>query len=281
MVLYKSNMKEINVVVGPRLGDLLHSLAFPKYVFDKMNLVSNIYIAEINDTFSSNLQQTFEELKPILECQSFCKSFQILDESKYPDWKKTFINTQNFRKSPWLYKTTWSQLILNSCLQSQPQVPNDFKIIDLPKDDKYKNALIINRRDGSHDKSALTQKIYKDIISMFDEVYFIYFEKSHYEDFFYKDLVSPLHVEDLYNTMIAINSCKLFLGNQTGCFAMSTILNTDRVGELFHKTLFRDDMHYLNDGNLFQNVELFNMENILTNKNIYLKDKEYYSQIYV
>ena len=73
-------MKEINVVVGPRLGDLLHSLAFPKYVFDKMNLVSNIHIAEINDTFSSNLQQTFEELKPILECQSFCKSFQILDD---------------------------------------------------------------------------------------------------------------------------------------------------------------------------------------------------------
>ena len=45
MVLYKSNMKEINVVVGPRLGDLLHSLAFPKYVFDKMNLVSNIHLA--------------------------------------------------------------------------------------------------------------------------------------------------------------------------------------------------------------------------------------------
>jgi len=58
-------MKEINVVVGPRLGDLLHSLVLPKYAYEKMNLISNIYIAEINDVFSTNLHQTFEELKPI------------------------------------------------------------------------------------------------------------------------------------------------------------------------------------------------------------------------
>ena len=62
---------------------------------------------------------------------------------------------------------------------------------------------------------------------------------------------------------------------------MATTINVDRVGELFHKTLFRDDMHYLNDGNLYKNVELFNMENTLTNKNIYLRQMEYYSQINV
>jgi hypothetical protein len=279
MVLYKSHMKEINILVGPRLGDLLHSLALPKYIYDKMGIISNIYMTEINDNFSTSLENTFEDLRPVIESQTFCKSFQILDEIKFPNWKKTFINTQNFRKSPWLYKTTWSQLILNSCLQSQPKVPKDFKIIELPKDDKYKNALIINRRDGSHEKSSLTKKVYKDVISQFEEVYFLYFDKNHYEEFFYKDLVKPLHMENLYKTMVAINSCKLFLGNQTGSYAMATIMNVDRIGELFHKTLFRDDLHYLNDGNLFQNVELFNMENILTNKNIYLKDMEYYFEI--
>ena len=274
-------MKEINVVVGPRLGDLLHSLALPKYVYDKMNIISNIHIAEINDTFSTSLNQTFEELKPILANQKFCKSFQILDEQKYPDWKKTFINTQNFRKSQWLYKTTWSQLILNSCLQSQPIVPNDFKIIDLPKYEKYQNALIINRRDGSHDRSEFTKKIYKDLISNFKEKYFICHNIAQYQEFFYKDLVEPLVIEDLYETMITINSGKLFVGNQTATLAMATILNVDRVGELFHKTLFRDDLHYHNDGNLFKNVELFNMDNVLTNKNIYLRSMEYYSQIFV
>ena len=274
-------MKEINVVVGPRLGDLLHSLALPKYAYGKMNIISNIYIAEINDVFSTNLQQTFEELRPIVESQKFCNSFQILDEEKYPDWQKTFINTQNFRKSPWLYKTTWSQLILNSCLQSQPQVPNDFKILDLPKDIKYTKSLIINRRDGNHERSDFTKKVYKDLISQFDEKYFICHNIEQYEDFFYKDLVQPLVIEDLYETMIAINSCKLFLGNQTATLAMATTINVDRVSELFHKTLFRDDMHYLNDGNLHKNVELFNMENTLTNKNIYLRQMEYYSQINV
>lgn len=274
-------MKEINVVVGPRLGDLLHSLVLPKYAFEKMNLISNIYIAEINDVFSTNLQQTYDALKPVIEHQKFCKSFQILDQEKFPDWKKTFINTQNFRKSPWLYKTTWSQLILNSCLQSQPQIPNDYTVLEMPKNDKYKDALIINRRDGSHERSEFTKKVYKDIISKFDEKYFIFFDEKHYDEFFYKDLVEPLYVPDLYETMTTINGSRLFLGNQTATLAMASVLNIHRVGELFHKTLFNDFMHYLNDGNLHKNVEMFNMEHILTNKNIYLKPREYYSSINV
>ena len=140
-------MKEINVVVGPRLGDLLHSLALPKYIFEKMNLISNIFIAEINDVFSTSLQQTYEELKPIVESQKFCNSFQILDQEKFPNWQKTFINTQNFRKSPWLYKTTWSQLILNSCLQSQPQVPNEYTVLELPKIEKYLDLKLLHFQD--------------------------------------------------------------------------------------------------------------------------------------
>jgi hypothetical protein len=274
-------MKEINIVVGPRLGDLLHSLALPKYIYEKMNLISNIHIAEINDTFSTSLQQTYEEMKSVLECQKFCKSFQILDTTKYPDWQKTFINTQNFRKSQWLYKTTWSQLMLNSCLQSQPKLPNDFTILELPKDSKYSNSLIINRRDGSHERSDFTKKVYKDIISQFDEKYFICYNLEQYEEFFYKDLVQPLIIKDLFETMVAINSCKLFLGNQTATLAMASVLNADRIGELFHKTLFRDENHYLNDGSLHKNVELFNMEYTITNKNIYLKQMEYYSSINV
>lgn len=274
-------MKEINVVIGPRLGDLLHSLVLPRYIFENMNMVSNIHIAEINDVFATSLQQTYEEVKPIIENQKFCKSFQILDTAKYPDWQKTFINTQNFRKSPWLYKTTWSQLILNSCLKSQPQIPNDYKVLDLPSSSKYSNALMINRKDGSHDRTDFTKKVYKDIISQFDEKYFLCFDYKQYENFFYKDLVEPLVIPDLYDYMVAINSCKLFLGSQSGPLSMASVLNVDRVGELFHKTLFRDDLHYYNDGNLHKNVELFNMEQILTNKNIYLKPREYYSAINV
>ena len=281
MVLYNLLMKEINVVVGPRLGDLLHSLVLPKYIFENMNIISNIHIAEINDVFSTSLQQSYEELKPVIESQKFCNSFQILDTAKYPDWQKTFINTQNFRKNPWLYKTTWSQLILNSCLQSQPRIPDDYTVLELPKIEKYKDALLINRRDGSHDRSQFTKKVYKDIISQFDEKYFVCFNQKQFDDFFLKDLVEPLFIPELYDYMVAINSCKLFLGNQSGPFSMASVLNVDRVGELFHKTLFRDDLHYMNDGNLHKNVELFNMEQILTNKNIYLKQMEYYSAINV
>ena len=153
--------------------------------------------------------------------------------------------------------------------------------MELPKDNKFSNSLIINRRDGSHERSDFTKKVYKDLISQFDEKYFICHNIEQYQDFFYKDLVQPLVIKDLYETMVTINSSKLFVGNQTATLAMATIINVDRVGELFHKTLFRDDLHYMNDGNLHKNVELFNMENIITDKNIYLRQKEYYSQINV
>jgi ADP-heptose:LPS heptosyltransferase len=160
-------------------------------------------------------------------------------------------------------------------------VPNDYTVLELPKIEKYKNALFINRRDGSHDRSQFTTQVYKDIISQFDEKYFLCFNQKQYDDFFLKKLVEPLLIPELHEYMVAINSCKLFLGNQSGPFSMASVLNVSRIGELFHKTLFRDDLHYLNDGKLHNNVELFNMENILTDKNIYLRHKEYYSQINV
>mgnify|MGYP007077683869 CR=1 FL=1 len=50
--------------------------------------------------------------------------------------------------------------------------------------------------------------------------------------------MQPLVIKDLYETMVTINSSKLFLGNQTATLAMATTINVDRVGELFHKTLF-------------------------------------------
>jgi ADP-heptose:LPS heptosyltransferase len=258
-------MKIINVLVGPKLGDLLHSLAFCRYVHDYKNMKCNIYITETNDKFQLGLEKTYQDLLPIMKLQNFCNSFEIHTEQPIQ------INLMKFRNSPYLYKTTWSQVILNTFISSQPKIPHNFKIIDLPGNERYSNALIINRANGKHDISDFTKKIYQDILDQFDEKYFIFTEDKHYEEFFYKKQVTPLYAPELIDFMQIIKGCKLFLGNQSGPLAMATVMDVPRVGELFHKTLFRDDVHYLNDIENFDNVELFNMDEIISNKNIYLK----------
>lgn len=260
-------MKTINVLVGPRLGDLFHTLAFPRYAYDKMGIKSNIYITETNDTFQFGLDRAYQDLKPIIEIQDFCNTFEIYN----PDIHKISVNTMKYRTSPYLYKTTWPQIILNTFISSQPKVPYNFKILDIPGNELYKDALIINRANGKHDITDFSRKTYLDVINQFDKKYFIFVEEKHYDEFFHKDIVEPLYVPNLYDFMSVISGCKCFIGNQSGPFAIASVLNVPRIGELFHKTLFRDDIHYLNDGNNYDCVELFNMESYLTDKKIYLK----------
>ena len=59
-------MKTVNILMGPKLGDLMHSLTVPAFYHRTFGVKTNFYLCEKHDKFSTSLERTYEELKPIL-----------------------------------------------------------------------------------------------------------------------------------------------------------------------------------------------------------------------
>ena len=66
----------VNILLGPKLGDLFQMLVVPQYLWKFYGIKSNIYITEVFDTFTTGLQDTFESLEPIIKAQKFTNSFE-------------------------------------------------------------------------------------------------------------------------------------------------------------------------------------------------------------
>lgn len=72
-------MNPVNILMGPKMGDLMHSLTVPAYYYHTLGRKTNFYLCEKYDTFSTSLERTYEELKPIIEAQKYINSFEIYD----------------------------------------------------------------------------------------------------------------------------------------------------------------------------------------------------------
>jgi len=75
----------MNILSGPKLGDFIHSLIVPKYLYDNGYRDINIVLGEVFDNFSLGFDRAFEDLKEIVESQEYTNSFKKLEESDQID----------------------------------------------------------------------------------------------------------------------------------------------------------------------------------------------------
>jgi hypothetical protein len=139
-------------------------------------------------------------------------------------------------------------------------LPKNMKILEVEKDEKYKDYLIIHRRA---DRSHWTENVefqYRNILDQFDKKIFIDNKPEEYEKFFFKNEVEFQLIEDLHDLFKAISGCKMILTNPTGPLAMATVMNVPRIGELFQHTV----SHYAHDHLFYDDVEFFDSNNIFT-----------------
>lgn len=239
-----------NYLVGGKLGDFIHGLVVCKRMYEKNGEKANVFIDNIGDPFERSLEFTYNELKPILEKQKWLNEFKIYS-GEHVD-----VNINEFRNSEYLYKTNWLNIYFKTFIGRDEEPPKEYQWIEMSKNPEFTNTLLVNRsstRVGLMDENVIQR--YLNLITRFERRYFICFDKSQYENFQLKSYFDLIIVSNLYEYFEIINSCKLFIGNQSGPYAWASAMNTPRILEIFKtgNQITIDGIHYLTDDQYYQN----------------------------
>jgi len=241
-------METKSYLQGGKLGDFIHSLCVCKFNYDFFNYKADLYISNsAGDSFEKELEITYKDLKPILERQEWLNSFNIYDNQKID------VNLSKFRQSRFLYTSNWIEIYFNEFIDGMSP-PSEYSWIEMSKDESLSNTLLVNR--SMKPFTSNVSDVYREIINNNSnlEKAFICFDEEQYENFLFKDEFRLIKVNSLYEFFEKINSCKLFLGNQSGPMAWATSMNTPRIIELLARI---DNKHYINDKKYYQNFNWF------------------------
>lgn len=247
-------MKTINILIGPKMGDLFHMLIVPKYYFYLLNIKTNLYLIEKHDKFSTSLKDSFEQLKPIIEKQEWCNSFQIF---KYEN--RIDIDLNSFRwNGLWGARAYWA-VFLHTAFPNQPNIPKNFASIKWSKNDDYNDTLVVSRRD-IFPFNDFVKRQYLSVFEKFDKKIFMAFDSSQYEAFPLKDHLELVVVKSLSEQLEILNGSKMNLLNCSGPLCMASALNAPRIietGEWMIPAYAFDYMFY-------DNVETFDSNQVFS-----------------
>jgi hypothetical protein len=245
----------VNILMGPKLGDFLHSLVVPKYLYQVYGMKTNLYLIEKHDKFFLSLRETYDELYPIISKQEYINSFRV-----YDNFTPIRYDLNTFRFSPLLSRAPFWAVFMKHYFPNLNSIPRNMKILDIPKNDKYKDYLIVHRRD---DRSPWTPNVeyqYKNILDQYENKIFIDNKPDEYNKFKFKNEMDLEIVTGLEDLLSAVSGCKIILTNPTVTLAMATVMNVPRIGELHEHTI----NHYAHDHLFYDNVEFFDTNNIFT-----------------
>ena len=122
--------KTVNMLMGPKLGDFLHSLVVPKYLYYMFGIKTNLYLIEKYDKFFLPLKDTYKELYPIISKQEYINSFKIYDYSvpiKY--------DLNSFRSSMLLSRAPFWVVFMKHLFPNIETIPRNMKILNIPKNE--------------------------------------------------------------------------------------------------------------------------------------------------
>jgi hypothetical protein len=235
----------MNYYAGGKMGDFIHSLMVCKYNYEQFGEKANIFLSNTGHEFEYDLEFTFKELLPLMKSQIFVNSFSIHNNETID------IDLTTWRNSSLLYQTNWLEIYSNTYL-ANIKLPTEYKWITVQPDISYSNSLMINRSLKTTDDAKLY--VYDDLISKYDDVYFICFDVKQYYQFPLHYKTKLLLVNNLYDFFTKLASCNFFIGNQSGPFAWASAMNIPRAVELLN---IPDRQHYINDSNYYEYFSYF------------------------
>lgn len=256
----------INFIAGGMMGDFIHSLYVVKQLCAQNNKKANLFIAEGHgDVWRFDLNKTHADLKSLMNNQDYINNFGILNPTEFnepavnlTDWRKTLIHTDAG------YEKCWSE-VLSECYKFQ--ILDEYKWLNASEDAITKNKIVIHRSVHRHNGEFPWKKIldtYKN-----EEVVFLTSHITEWDVFPHKYGNIRLHqvstVSDMAN---AVNSCKMFIGNQSAPFSLACALDVPRLVELDYDpaAFYMDEKKYSNKISWFLNQDKkFNYANSLIN----------------
>jgi hypothetical protein len=258
-------MENFKCLMGAKVGDLFHSLIVPALLFHTTGRKSDFHIIEACDKFETSFERTFEELMPIMDYQPYIENF-----SKYRNGVHE-INVdlnhfRNFNVSTEHANITFIKTLLG--FGEDITLPYDFKYLYSPIIEQYKDYTIVSRKPGRTTWNDFVEMQYRHIFDQFEKKLFVSFNGEDYQNFPLKNELDLLIVDELFDFIKIVNSCKLFLANCSGPLCFASALNTPRIGETGSWVVGR----YKDDHLFSSKSEIFSDEGIIfTPETKYLK----------
>jgi hypothetical protein len=216
-IIHLFELPPIVYISGAKLGDFVHQLSVIHETFLTTGKKGILYIASIGDMFSFGLLNTYEETFQLITEQIYIKEYKIYNNEPYDinlsDWRKYNI------EKPWtsifnMYNVEWGK----------------HKWLSVPDDNKWKDTIFISTTSYH----PVYNFDYMNIVKLYKNVIFL--DANEKETSIFKNILAQhnLNVEfykplNLYDLCVAINSCKLFIGNLSSPLAFAYALHKTSV----------------------------------------------------
>lgn len=219
-IYYKKTIREIQnntirYVSGGRLGDFIFQLSIINEIYLLTGKKGILYIANIGDHFIFPLTQTYNELNNIVTKQVYIESFSIYNHHLYD------LNLSSWRGTM-DYNHSWKTIF-----ESAYHFPwGNHQWLYLNKNEKYKDLILVFSSQQRVNKTFN----YNELNKFNKKIYFVTMSQTEYNDFMKKKKLNYelMLFNNLEEFWIAINSCYLFVTNQSSpaCVAMALFANT-------------------------------------------------------
>lgn len=219
-------MKTINFVGGGLIGDFIQCLFAVKNLCEEHQSKANLYITDDcrlgGDQFRFPLHKVYSDLAPILEQQEYINTFKIF-ENQTDD----FINLNDFRKSPLLFRANWTEFLQHT-FNFTYKPPYQWISVK-ETNPEFEGKVLLHRSPRRHSDNFP----FEEIIEKYKErIVFISNDPNEYESFPFKSQLPYYKVDTLLDVYSAINSCEFFIGNQSSPYTLATSVDKPRVLEL-------------------------------------------------
>lgn len=213
-----------NYLLGGRLGDAIHALYVPANTHGKHDLFITDRRDLHSDGFIKSIEETIEELYPILSQQEWFNSISIYDNEEC-------INLSMWRR--YAYSASWTQLLANTFNLE----PNGESWVVLPKITGWEDKVVVHC--SAH--SARRGDNWHIIKSGYEGQMVFVGNKAEYDLLgFDIPFYQPISLLEHFNI---INSCKFFIGNQSAPLAIAHSLGKPRLAMLNEV----DKIHYIGE----------------------------------
>jgi len=238
----------ISYISGGQFGDFIHQISVINENFYTTGRKGLLYLSREENYFICGIDHTYNDTYRLIKNQRYIYDYRIYcsksNESNESN-ESIYCNLSYWRNRPDIYSNgNW----YNTFTQIYNIEWGKHKWIDTIIDEKYKDIILINTTDHrwptninfnpfnienikniwsipfiSENKEGLCNDISK--------ILFICSDKKQYDFFISKTSlnIEILLVNNFDDLCIAINSCKLFIGSQSGPLAIAHATHKDRI----------------------------------------------------
>jgi hypothetical protein len=233
-----------NFLMGGKLGDFLHAMYAVKHLSERNDTAANVYMYDIG--WEHGINNTWSELKPILESQSYINELSVLKNYELHPVQTAqqskpilvydlelsmngFTDLGAYIRSPLLYKACWSEIYSKTF---EFNTSNEYAWISYPKTNPdLLGKILVHRRYNPARLNAAFP--YSDLLELYgDRMVFIGSSEIDYDNFPYKNEIPFYKVTTLDDWFSSVNSCEMMVSNLTAPTVIAHALDKKRIIEL-------------------------------------------------